>query len=122
MIGATPTYYLSPEVADVTLIERYKIAGTAPGKSGGFLALDWCDSTQIRGVNIDGQLQEADAVAIVTLKQEKHVPGQPIVFVPMTRDDPNGDILAGHSWCCRISSAQRVGYRELLAVLAMASM
>ena len=28
---------------DLTIVERYEIAGQASGKAGGFLALDWND-------------------------------------------------------------------------------
>lgn len=47
VIGACLAYYLSLEGADVTLIERHEIAGAASGKSGGFLALDWCDGSPL---------------------------------------------------------------------------
>ena len=47
VIGACLAYYLSLEGADVLLIERHEIAGAASGKSGGFLALDWCDGSAL---------------------------------------------------------------------------
>ncbi len=47
VIGACLAYYLSLDGADVTLIERHEIAGAASGKSGGFLALDWCDGSPL---------------------------------------------------------------------------
>ena len=47
VIGACLAYYLCLDGADVMLIERHKIAGAASGKSGGFLALDWCDGSQL---------------------------------------------------------------------------
>eukprot|EP01083_Nonionella_stella_P294548 1001262_1 len=45
VIGCCTAYYLSqkPNVASITIIERYEIAGCASGKAGGFLAKDWCD-------------------------------------------------------------------------------
>ena len=45
IIGCCTAYYLSQKenVASITIIERYKIAGCASGKAGGFLAYDWCD-------------------------------------------------------------------------------
>ena len=42
-IGTSIAYFLARRGADVTLIERSAIACAASGKSGGFLALDWCD-------------------------------------------------------------------------------
>jgi glycine/D-amino acid oxidase-like deaminating enzyme len=47
VIGACIAYYLSLRGAAVTLIERHRIAGSASGKSGGFLALDWCDGSPL---------------------------------------------------------------------------
>lgn len=47
VIGASLAYYMSLEGAEVTVIERHKIAGAASGKSGGFLALDWCDGSPL---------------------------------------------------------------------------
>ena len=45
IIGCCTAYYLSQKqnIASITIIERYKIAGCASGKAGGFLAYDWCD-------------------------------------------------------------------------------
>ena len=42
-IGTSIAFYLARRGADVTLIERSAIACAASGKSGGFLAYDWCD-------------------------------------------------------------------------------
>jgi glycine/D-amino acid oxidase-like deaminating enzyme len=47
VVGAAAAYELSRRGADVTLIERWKIGGSASGKSGGFLARDWCDGTPV---------------------------------------------------------------------------
>src|SRR5882672_11406136 len=41
-IGSAIAYYLSRRGALPIVIERHEIAGAASGKSGGFLALDWC--------------------------------------------------------------------------------
>jgi glycine/D-amino acid oxidase-like deaminating enzyme len=41
-IGAAIAYFTSRRGARPTVIERDVLAGTASGKSGGFLALDWC--------------------------------------------------------------------------------
>jgi glycine/D-amino acid oxidase-like deaminating enzyme len=45
VIGASTAYYLSARGIDVTVFERAEVAAAASGKSGGFLALDWCDTT-----------------------------------------------------------------------------
>jgi len=42
VIGAAIAYYLSLRGARPIVIERHEVAGAASGKSGGFLALDWC--------------------------------------------------------------------------------
>ncbi len=41
-IGAAIAYFLSLRGAQPIVIERHEVAGSASGKSGGFLALDWC--------------------------------------------------------------------------------
>ena len=47
VIGATLAYFLSRRGVAVTLVERTGVACAASGKSGGFLALDWCDGTPL---------------------------------------------------------------------------
>src|ERR1700682_5951938 len=41
-IGAAIAYFTSRRGARTIAIERHEVAGAASGKSGGFLALDWC--------------------------------------------------------------------------------
>jgi glycine/D-amino acid oxidase-like deaminating enzyme len=41
-IGAAIAYFISRRDARPIVIERHEVAGAASGKSGGFLALDWC--------------------------------------------------------------------------------
>ena len=41
-IGVAIAYFLSRRGAAPIVIERHQVAGSASGKSGGFLALDWC--------------------------------------------------------------------------------
>lgn len=43
VIGACAAYFLAKAGAEPVLIERAEVACGASGKSGGFLALDWCD-------------------------------------------------------------------------------
>ena len=47
MIGASIAYFLSCRGVEATVIERTGLACAASGKSGGFLALDWCDGTPL---------------------------------------------------------------------------
>ena len=47
VIGASIACFLSRRGAEVTLVERTAVACGASGKSGGFLALDWCDGTAL---------------------------------------------------------------------------
>jgi len=47
VIGAAAAYFLSRRGAAVTVIERTAVACAASGKSGGFLARDWCDGTPL---------------------------------------------------------------------------
>ncbi len=47
VIGSAIAYYLSLRGVAATVIERCGVACAASGKSGGFLALDWCDSSAL---------------------------------------------------------------------------
>ena len=58
VIGACLAYFLARRGAAVTVFERTAVACAASGKSGGFLALDWCDGTAL------GPLARAKALAI----------------------------------------------------------
>src|SRR5881394_2992147 len=46
-IGAAIAYFTSRRGARPVVIERHEVAGAASGKSGGFLALDWCRGTPL---------------------------------------------------------------------------
>jgi len=50
VIGASIAYFLSCRGVKATVIERTGIACAASGKSGGFLALDWCDGTPLEAL------------------------------------------------------------------------
>jgi glycine/D-amino acid oxidase-like deaminating enzyme len=47
VIGACTAYFLSRQGVEAVVVERTGIACAASGKSGGFLALDWCDGTPL---------------------------------------------------------------------------
>src|SRR5712691_11245714 len=47
VMGASVAYFLSRRGVAVTVVERSSVACAASGKSGGFLALDWCDGTPL---------------------------------------------------------------------------
>jgi glycine/D-amino acid oxidase-like deaminating enzyme len=47
VIGACIAYFLSLRRAEVVVVERTGVACAASGKSGGFLALDWCDGSPL---------------------------------------------------------------------------
>ena len=47
VIGASIAYFLSRRGVATTVIECTGLACAASGKSGGFLALDWCDGTPL---------------------------------------------------------------------------
>ena len=50
VIGASIAYFLSRRGAEAVVIERTGVACAASGKSGGFLALDWCDGTPLEAL------------------------------------------------------------------------
>ena len=47
VIGTSIAYFLSQRGIEAVVIERTGIANAASGKSGGFLALDWCDGSPV---------------------------------------------------------------------------
>ena len=47
IMGAATAYFLAQRGIPVTLVERTGVACAASGKSGGFLALDWCDDSPL---------------------------------------------------------------------------
>jgi glycine/D-amino acid oxidase-like deaminating enzyme len=47
VMGAAVAYYLARRGVAVTVVERTGVACAASGKSGGFLALDWCDNSPV---------------------------------------------------------------------------
>lgn len=47
VIGACIAWFLGRRGAEVVVVERSAVACAASGKSGGFLALDWCDGTPL---------------------------------------------------------------------------
>jgi glycine/D-amino acid oxidase-like deaminating enzyme len=46
-IGVAIAYFLSRRGATPVVVERHAVAGAASGKSGGFLAFDWCRGTAL---------------------------------------------------------------------------
>jgi glycine/D-amino acid oxidase-like deaminating enzyme len=61
VIGTSIAYFLSCRGVAATVIERTGLACAASGKSGGFLAFDWCDGTPLealarRSFALHGQL------------------------------------------------------------------
>jgi glycine/D-amino acid oxidase-like deaminating enzyme len=49
-IGASVAYFLAKRGMAPTVVERTALANAASGKSGGFLALDWCDGTPLQAL------------------------------------------------------------------------
>src|SRR5881296_1906527 len=47
VMGASVAYFLACRGVGVTVVERSGVACAASGKSGGFLALDWCDGSEL---------------------------------------------------------------------------
>jgi glycine/D-amino acid oxidase-like deaminating enzyme len=47
VIGTSIAYHLAARGANAVVLERQAVACAASGKSGGFLALDWCDGTPL---------------------------------------------------------------------------
>ena len=50
VVGASVAYFLAKRGVTVTVVERSGVACAASGKSGGFLALDWCDGSPLESL------------------------------------------------------------------------
>ncbi len=50
VIGAATAYFLSRRGVAPLVVEPIALASAASGKSGGFLALDWCDGTPLQAL------------------------------------------------------------------------
>jgi glycine/D-amino acid oxidase-like deaminating enzyme len=50
VVGKSIAYYLAARGAGVVVLERRGVACAASGKSGGFLARDWCDGTPLKAL------------------------------------------------------------------------
>ena len=50
VVGASVAYFLARRGVAVTVMERTGVACAASGKSGGFLALDWCDGSPLEAL------------------------------------------------------------------------
>ncbi|MCC2666000.1 MAG: D-amino-acid oxidase [Geminicoccaceae bacterium] len=64
VVGAAIAYFLSLRQVEAVVIERTGVACAASGKSGGFLALDWCDGSPLaalarRSFALHGELAAA---------------------------------------------------------------
>jgi glycine/D-amino acid oxidase-like deaminating enzyme len=46
-IGSAIAWFLASRGAEPIVVERHEVAGSASGKSGGFLARDWCRGTSL---------------------------------------------------------------------------
>jgi glycine/D-amino acid oxidase-like deaminating enzyme len=64
VVGASVAYFLARRGVAVTVVERTAVACGASGKSGGFLALDWCDDSPL------GPLARASFALHATLADE----------------------------------------------------
>ncbi len=65
VIGASIAYFLSRRGVAATVIEGTGIACAASGKSGGFLARDWCDGSPVQALarrSFDLHAELADAI------------------------------------------------------------
>ena len=64
VIGACSAYCLAKAGAEVTVVERAGVANASSGKSGGFLAVDWCagsalDEMARRSFGLHAELAES---------------------------------------------------------------
>ena len=114
-IGAAIAYFMSRRGARPIVIERHEVAGAASGKSGGFLALDWC-----RGSPLD-RLARRSFELHAQLSSEL---GDPWGYRPLTTYSgyaAEGDTargLGGRPWLAGgVTITGRLGWTESTAVV-----
>src|SRR5258707_12316473 len=101
VVAASVAYFLPRRGLRVTAIERTGIACAASGKSGGFLALDWCDNTVGEG------LARARFALHAALAREPAVRcgyrrmGPYMVAAPAAGPVPGGPPTAAPAWVAR---------------------
>lgn len=110
VIGAACAYELSLRGATVTVIERWRVAGAASGKSGGFLARDWCRGTPVaalaeRSFDLHGVWAErlgdrygyrrVDTVATVMSVRRRLAPDRSAVIAPWLASEAGRRHLIG---------------------------
>jgi len=85
VIGASIAFFLSRRGVKATVIERTGLACAASGKSGGFLARDWCDGSPLaplarRSFALHADLAEriADDWCYRRLDPMAGLPGSPV--------------------------------------------
>ena len=65
VIGASLAYFLAQRGVTVTIIDRCGVATAASGKSGGFLALDWCDGSSMEQLARNSFALHAELAALL---------------------------------------------------------
>lgn len=121
VIGASVAYHLSLNNQACTIIEQCRPACAASGKSGGFLAKDWCDSSSLKhlarpsfqmhqqfasslGTDIGYRTLESYSVSLVSAKSSTaHIQGA--ASLPKSLEWVNGAAKVVHP-------AQRIGSKS----------
>ncbi len=108
VMGAAVAYFLTRRGLAVTVVERTGVACAASGKSGGFLALDWCDGSPVeplarlsfalhselaREISTDYGYRRMETYALAAREQGPVAGGHRIRAVPTWIDGPA--IVAG---------------------------
>jgi glycine/D-amino acid oxidase-like deaminating enzyme len=114
-IGAAIAYFTSRRGARPILIERHEVAGAASGKSGGFLALDWC-----RGTPVD-QLARRSFEVHAELSSELGNPWgyrRLTTYAGYAAEDDAGRVPGGRPWLSdRVAITSRLGSIESTALV-----
>ena len=100
VIGASVAWFLARRGVAVTVVERSGVACAASGKSGGFIALDWCDDSPLgslarlsfrlhadlpRDLGADYGYRRMDTF-MMTAREEGRAPGEHRVPAPAWLD------------------------------------
>jgi glycine/D-amino acid oxidase-like deaminating enzyme len=114
-IGAAIAYFTSRRGAQPIVIERHEVAGAASGKSGGFLAHDWC-----AGSSLD-QLARRSFELHVELSSELGNPWgyrRLTTYAGYAAEGPTARGASGRPWLSdRVAITSRLGSPETTALV-----
>ena len=120
VIGASIAYFLSLRNVEAIVVERTGIANAASGKSGGFIALDWCRDTPVDALARRSFVLHAELAATLAAQMELEWGYRRLntlsVAASQQRDFSSLARMESPDWIARSAAVHsRIGTRETTA-------